>query len=588
MDNLSKPHRNSHYESNKEVSVSDEVQKLFRKGNNNSRELNKLREKYDDVVFEKIQQKFLEQHHKINKKAKKFARLIREKYSSQNLPFHIILDKAKMFKSKYNLSEEEFAEFQRIYENELIGQNSSEVLNITNNMTKLLGSMNVEMGGFNYKLNDTDYKYLQEILKLFSNTTSLHSQVVFQSMQYTDCDILATTGVYKRELGHKPTDSIHPIIAALFLPKINVLESHFLHSNIGRIVKTRYNGDTVQNRADYELIHSLTTDPNDIICDQKSILSDLLNRAQIQVQLWNCVLNLRNGQYYNSSFRDFLGAVDMCRTNKQDTPDFIYGRYDGIVLKRLFSAFSFRPTVVYSTSGIGNNVNMINPYQQSIRPVVTYTPMMNLKIPVNSDDEMSLTHALTQDQLVLKNAVVISTQTNIIFSRDVLFIYVDRKHNMLSFNTLQPFNISRLPLAISGLDQLNDKYIEVPDTINIRETEFDIKSVVVADVNKSMSQKNTIVGSSTLFTFKNPNTDIGISNTVRYGIYDPVRIVTHDTFSNTHIEREPIEEIDKEGANSDVTMNFKDMASTRGIIFMYVKRNQGKDTDDQDPPNMPY
>lgn len=576
MDNLSKPHRNSHYESNKDVSVNEEVQKIFRKGKNNSQELNKLREKYDDATFEKIQHKFMEQHHMISKKAKKFARLINEKYIAQNLPFHIILNKAKLFKSKYNLSEEEFAEFQRIYENELIGKNSNEVLNITNNMTKVLGTITVDMPGFNYKLNDTDYKYLQEILKLYSNTASLHSQIVFQSMQYSDCDILAINGEFRRELGHKPTDSIHPIIAALFLPKINVLESHFLHSNISRIIKTRYNGEIVNNRADYELIYALTTDPNDVVCDQRSILGDILNRAQIQVQLWNCVLSLRNGQYYNSSFRDFLSAVDMCRTNKQDTPDFIYGRYDGIVLKRLFTAFSFRPTIVHSSSGFGNGISMINnPYQQNIRPIVSHTSMINYNIPLNSDDddELSLTKALKQDQLVLQRGVVLSTQTNIIYSRDVIFFYINRKQNSITVNGLQPFDITRLPLAISGLDQLNDKYVDIPDSITINEAEFDIKSVVIADVNKNMTLKNAIVGSSTLFTHKNPESDFGLNSDIKYYIYDPVRINVYNPATNEPLTRRPVGEIDKEGGISNEIMNFKDMVSKRGIIFMYAVRN---------------
>lgn len=590
MDNLSKPHRNSHYESNKDVSVNEEVQKIFRKGKNNNQELNKLRDKYDDATFEKIQQKFMEQHHMISKKAKKFARLINEKYIAQNLPFHIILNKAKLFKSKYNLSEEEFAEFQRIYESELIGKDSNEILNITNNMTKVLGSITVDMPGFNYKLNDTDYKYLQEILKLYSNTASLHSQIVFQSMQYSDCDLLAINGEFKRELGHKPTDSIHPIIAALFLPKINVLESHFLHSNISRIIKIRYNGEVANNRADYELIHALTTDPNDIVCDQRSILSDLLNRAQIQVQLWNCVLNLRNGQYYNSSFRDFLSAVDMCRTNKQDTPDFIYGRYDGIVLKRLFSAFSFRPTIVHSSSGFGNGINMINnPYQQNIRPIVTHTSMITYNIPLNSDDndELSLTSALKQDQLVLQRGVVLSTQTNIIYSRDVIFFYINRKQNSITVNGLQPFDITRLPLAIAGLDQLNDKYVEIPDSININEMDFDIKSVVIADVNKNMSLKNAIVGSSALIAHTDPSTEFGLNSDITYYIYDPVRInVTHPT-TFEKITRQPVGVIDKEGGISNETMNFKDMASRRGIIFMYAVRNSTINNNNM-PTHIPY
>ena len=353
-------------------SVEDEVQKLFRKNNGkiSSGDFMKLRQKYDDAdLVDKIQQAYVDKHTAISKKAKKFAQLIREKYSNQQYPFHVLLEKARLFKVKHELTDDEFAEFQRIYEQELVGLKSPEVLIPATNMMKILGSINVDFQGFAMKLNDNDYKFLQELLKLYASSRPLHAQVLLQSMQYRDCDFEALTGTYKKELGHRPGDSIHPVIAAMFLPKIDVLENHFLYSNIAGIVKARYNGESLTNRPDYELFYSLTNDPNDVVCDNRSSIQDLLNRAQVQNQLWNCVLNLRNGQYYSAQFRDFVGSVDMCRLNKQDNPDLIYGRYDGTILKRLLAAFSFRPTIV-STTPVYNIVN-INPYQQNVRPVVT-------------------------------------------------------------------------------------------------------------------------------------------------------------------------------------------------------------------------
>ena len=54
------------------------------------------------------------------KRAKKFAQLIKDKYGNSEYPFHIILEKAEKYKNKHSLSELEFNEFQRIYENELV------------------------------------------------------------------------------------------------------------------------------------------------------------------------------------------------------------------------------------------------------------------------------------------------------------------------------------------------------------------------------------------------------------------------------------------------------------------------------------
>jgi len=403
---------------NRGDSVEDEVQKLFRRngGKLSTADFVSLRRRFNDdpELADKIQKAYLEKHGAISKKAKKFAQLIREKYSNTQYPFHILLEKARLFKVKHGLTDDEFAEFQRIYEQELVGLKSPEVLTPATNMMKILGSLSVDFQGFSLKLNDSDYKFLQEILKLHASSRPLHAQVLLQSIQYNDCDFEALTGSYRRDLGHRPGDSIHPVIAAMFLPKIKVLESHFLHSNISGIVKARYNGEAIANLPDYELFYALTNDPNDVVCDNRSAIMDLLNRAQVQNQLWNCVLNLRNGQYYNAVFRDFVGSVDMCRLNKQDNPDLVYGRYDGTILKRLLSAFSFRPTIV-STTPVYNIVNT-NPYQQNVRPVVTGVPMINLRLPasINDNSPISLSDALEQHQYFIENGVMVPRHTSLI------------------------------------------------------------------------------------------------------------------------------------------------------------------------------
>ena len=213
-------------------SVDDEVQKLFRKNNGkiSTEDFIKLRQRFNDEdLVDKIQKAYVEKHLTITKKAKKFAELIREKYSNQQYPFHILLEKARLFKVKHGLSEDEFAEFQRIYEQELVGLKSPDVVVPATNMMKVLSSINIDFHGFASKLNDNDYKHLQEILKLFASSRPLHAQVLLQSMQYHDCDFEALTGEYKPELGHRPGDSIHPVIAAMFMPKIDILENHFLY-----------------------------------------------------------------------------------------------------------------------------------------------------------------------------------------------------------------------------------------------------------------------------------------------------------------------------------------------------------------------
>lgn len=557
---------------NKDESVEDEVQKLFRKNNGkiSSTDFVKLRQKYDDSeLVDKIQKAYMEKHSTISKKAKKFAQLIREKYSNQQYPFHILLEKARLFKVKHNLSDDEFAEFQRIYEQELVGLKSPDVLIPATNMMKVLGSINVDFQGFSLKLNDNDYKYLQEILKLYAASRPLHAQVLLQSMQYNDCDFEALTGEYKRELGNRPTECIHPVIAAMFLPKIQELDSHFLHSNISGIIKARYNGEALTNRPDYELFHALTSDPNDVVCDNRSSIMDLLNRAQVQNQLWNCVLNLRNGQYYNASFRDFVGSVDMCKLNKQDNPDLIYGRYDGTILKRLLTAFSFRPTIV-STTPVYNIVNT-NPYQQNVRPVVTGVPMINLRLPptINDDSPISLSDALEQHQFFLENGAMIPRHTSLIYSKGVLFFFVDRRANVISYNDVQPFNIARLPLAVSGFERLNDRPVDFEVEFKIRGDVYQLRSVVLAEINRNAPEKNIVVGSSAVLMIHADSSKGTYQN--EYLQYDPIGVVDAvlDPVSGVMINRTPVSILHGAAGVGVPGTSFIEMSRNRGIIFMY-------------------
>lgn len=551
-------------------SVDEEVQKLFRKSNGkiSTVEFMKLRNKYDDMeLVDQIQRAYLEKHQAITKKAKKFAQLIREKYANQQYPFHILLEKAKLYKVKYELSDEEFSEFQRIYEQELVGLKSPDVMVPATNMMKFLGSINVDFQGFQGKLNDNDYKHLQDILKLHSSSKSLHAQVLLQSIQYKDCDFEALSGAYDRKI-HRAGDSIHPVVAAMFLPKIDCLESHFLHSNIAGIVKARYNAEALNNRPDYELFYSLTNDPNDVVCDNRSSVLDLLNRAQLQNQLWNAVLHLRNGQYYNAVFRDFVGSVDMCKLNKQDNPDLIYGRYDGTILKRLISAFSFRPTIV-STTPIYNIVNL-NPYQQNVRPVVTGVPMINLRIPasINDNSPVSLQDALEQQQFFIENGVLVPRHTSLIYSRGVLFFFVDRRANVIKMNDMQPFNVSTLPIAVSGFERLNDREVHFEDEIKIRGDIYNLRSVVVAEVNRNVAEKNIVVGSSAIFIMHPTQENKLLSK--EYFRYDPIGVVdpAQDDFGK-FFERPPVSQLFGGVGLTTPGDSFVEMARERGIIFMY-------------------
>jgi hypothetical protein len=319
--------------------------------------------------------------------------------------------------------------------------------------------------------------------------------------------------------------------------------------------------------ADAILYDALTKDPNDIVCDSRSTLVDLYNRDQLQNQLWNNVLALRNGQYYNASFREFINAVDICRMNKYDSPDLVYGRHDGTILKRLLSAFSFRPTVVTTTPFY--EVFNTNPYQQNIKPVVTYVPMINLKLPYTPNDNspIELQDALEQTQLLLENGVVVPKHTSLIYSRGVLFFYIDRRANVI-YNTqaVPSFTFNKLPTAVSGFERLNDRPVNFETIIIIRNDEYRLRSVILSEVNSVASETNLVIGSTAVFMSHPDYAKQRFQD--EFFIYDPYSVVKPTLQGNQIVRYQPIQPIVGVGASSQ-EVGFIEMARTRGIIFMY-------------------
>ena len=558
-------------------SVEDEVQRLLLKsGKITSQDFMKLRSMYkDDEIVNKIQNAFVAKQSNILKKAKKFAELIREKYSQSQTPFHILLEKAHKYKVKYGLTDEEFAEFQRIYEQELVGIKSVEVVQPSTNLQKVLGGISLDYQGFASKLDDTDSKYLQEIINHNAVTKALHAQVLLQSMKYIDCDFEALSGSYDRNI-HKIGDYVHPVVVALFLPKMRVIDTHFLFSNIANIVKCRYAGEPLTSLPDYELFYALTTDPNDVVCDSKSTVLDLLNRSRLQAQLWNSVLHLRNGQYYQSSFRDFISSVDTCKLNKQDTPDFVYGRFDGVILKRLLSAFSFRPTVVSTLPAIMHTV-ALNPYSMNVRPQVTSVPMINMRIPpqLTNQNPVDLKSALEQYQFFIEGGQIVPRNTSLIWSRGVLIFYVDRRATSIKLNNhMEQFSMNRLPVSVAGFERLNTRPVIVPEKIDVgtstkAESEFKLRSVVFSEVNVEVdisgNSKSTdyVIGSSALIRYLGPKGD----QQPQYICYDPYAPLG-DQRQGSGL-RSPMRKVQKH-APKDEANSFDTLASEKGTIFIYA------------------
>lgn len=586
--------------------VDEQVNRLLSKQKISSDEFNRLRSRLsDDELVDKIQQKYMESYEMVEKRAKAFVSKLMAKYGLTNQPFSSLISKAHKYANKYGLSDAEKVAFTRILEQELAGAKRPDVPQITTNMSKVLGNISLETKGFGMKVSDADYRELQDILKMQSEDKSLHSQVILQSLSYKGVGkdgVVPLDGGFRPEHGHNKVCHVHPVIAALFLPKIDVLEHHFLYSNLANIVACRYNKEPFTTRPDYELFYNLVTDPNDVVCDSRSALKDLKNRCYLQKQVWQSVLNLRNGHFYNCDQLDLMKAIDMCRLNKYDTPDLVYGRYDGTVIKRLFAALSFSPTLVLSVPSV--NVYSNNPYFQTATPLVSKISMINLRIPENnfkmmnpmmvsssltvSTDGISLKDALKQEQLLFENGSLVMKQTQTISTNGIICFFVDRRSHQVQYtNMFDVTAMTGLPQAISGFERVNTKSIKVPgklvfDQSNKKEPAY-LQSVVLAKTNDNnitdskgevvKDAKNLFIGSET-YVIQKPedlkNEDDLSSGTIECIQYDPIlpdkdKVLYKRTEITSGDAAAPASDSGK--AAAPTVKNIKD----KGLIFIYKK-----------------
>jgi hypothetical protein len=574
--------------------VENEVRKLFKDNAHHisNTAMYKLREKYgDEELLDQIQDTFIERSREVRKRAKKFARLITERYSNQNYPLHILLKKALKYKKKYNLSDGEFEEFRRVYEQALTGREEPQHVSLSvpfTNMSRALGQGMIDADD-GMKFEDKDYDTLQQVMRLYNETRATHAQVVLQSMTYTDLAQQALAGDYQRER-HNPHCHVHPVIAAMFLPKIALFETHMLQANIAYIVKQRYQKQPILTSTDYELFYDLISDPTDVVCSSDSAVKDLFNRAQLQSHLWNSVVSLRNGRYYDCNTTNFKLAIDNCRRSVNDNPDLMYEDDEGTVLQRLLGAFSIRPTIV-ATSPLYNVLSNNPMTSQHVMPRVTSMPYVTLKLPVMMQSpeyqgQVHLHDALNMSQWYVEEGNVVPRNQNIIYSRNVLIFYVPRRAHTLNIGRLvggPQAHFNRLPRTVAGFDRLNDTQVDfsMQESLHNGDHVYDLKSVVVVEVNQAIAgpqgQGSQLITGCSACIRRDANDPYEADRIYWYnpraaaiGNMPPMEPPTgNQVWSNN-----PITYISEEGGVDQE--DFYTKASRRGTIFIY--KQQGDST----------
>jgi hypothetical protein len=523
-DNNNVPSKGTGSSSNKDDIVDKEVLKQIIKGH---KELSKadharLMERYKDPkLLRTIDKELYKRLEKIRKRGKELADDILKAYDSQtdgSMTREKLRDMISSFRKDNKLDDDTWREVEKQMRKRLAGYDPEPI--IMNDISKALGDGSNAPDGL--LIDDSDFKYVQQILDRHSESQQLSDQIVWQSTLYRDCALEAISGAYIREK-HATMHHIHPLIAALFFPKIALLEHQMLLSNIGRMVHRRKDGKDYNNLPDYALGYNISHDPSDMGCSDVSPMADMAKRYEVQTKLWKAVLSLRNGIYFTDAAGDLTKALDSCKISGLDAPDLSFSQDEQAMARRLLSVFSIRPTCV----NIFNNspVDAIgSPFGRSPMIQQRQVPMIVVRLYnfTTAQVPVSVQGALQNSQTLLHNGSMVVTRTQqVTSSYETLFVAVTRRYrNTVMSQYGRSFQFMQLPIPSSGAEVLNNTPVAVQDTINLPDgTSYSLRSAVLVEETELEPGVKTIIGTSAVIAAQPVSSAGTLSPTYLY--YNP-------------------------------------------------------------------
>ena len=479
--------------------IDKEVNHLLKKNTDNPKSRytigEELRYKYNESEIDAIMKKYTEKLSNV----KKFSDKIRDKLISKypNLSLKEYIEKITAYKKKYNFDDAEMnAIIHKLFYNKNILNNDEMVDSTYSGMSKALGFVPQSLNFGKMRVNKNEIEELNNILLIASATRELHQQVSIQSITYDfdTSDSFIANRVDKTKIN--VFSYVHPVVFALFIPKFQILENHMLLASISNIIATRHQGMEIQTQPDYELYMDIATDPSEVACVTKSQpFKDLLARCNVQTKLWESVLNLRQGKYYINDLSTFILAIDTCRNNIFDAADLAYVKDEGTVLRKLFGAFSFRPTIVSTSPIYGLSAIASNIASMSVTHITTIS-IITMRVPLlDNAESISLNDALSQRQAYIHKRQITVKKQEILYSKEILVFYVHRRFqapNLSMYTT--PYKMASLPVTLSEYEQLHNSIVVHEPTITLHSQIFNIRSIVVVD---TVSDSNMIIGCST-------------------------------------------------------------------------------------------
>lgn len=545
----------------------------------------------DDI--EKILEQVKETREKIRNNVRKFVRKVNNYYGHLDLPE--LIKKGMKHAAKHNMTD---AEKKVFIDHILKGDVHTEFTLMGemkySPMAKFLGYS--DLRGQMLRLEPKDHSKLNELKMMYDQTLVLHASVKNQMFNYRDCAAEALTGSYDRNK-HDVNVSIHPIIAMLFLPKIDYIEKRMLYTNIARMILSRgqayLKGTNFHLQAgvapgeidaEFELAHDIAYDPNALeqFMDHTPI-TNIIKRYRCQVELYKTVQLLRQGRYYSTGYGQDDGISGFIRViNEQDwtffdSPDLYHVQDEGTILRKLLAVFSVRPTFTQLTSfgqryGLGHT-GLANLAKTRLMNI----PIVNLKLPLDLTgtsvpQQISLARALNQTDTFIEHRTIVPKNKSVIYSNNVCFFYANRKYQSVNFTQLDctlSMRFMALPTPVMNTTKTNTTQIVFDDNLRIGRDWFEIRSVCVLQ-RPPLSGIDIPTGSSAMIRHKDASGQLSFFH------YNPsgASIQFYDNSlagpGSQYRANDPITYI-PEYNNSPNGMGFKNEAQERGVIFFYTK-----------------
>merc|ERR1719331_2977926 len=318
----------------------------------------------------------------------------------------------------------------------------------------------------------------------------------------------------------------------LFIPKIDFIEKRCLNTNVARMVIQRVPSIANQHNLheniipgelenEFALAFDIAHDPNSLgHFSNDTPITNIIKRYKCQVELWKNILNLRQGRYYSSSYQidDGISGLMQSLSNYDqgyfDTTDNLSTRDEGVLLKKLLSVFSIRPTFTQISSyvqRIAMGVANVNALSQT---TFINLPVINIRLPsggTNIGPIVRLSDAFDQTDFFIENKALVPKKRSVMYSKEMIFFYADRKHQVVNFAALTLNRNIALPQTFIGASQLNPTALDFNPIERIGRVDFEIKGILVLDTPPNLQ---IVTGCSAIIVKANENN--GQSDYIKY------------------------------------------------------------------------